>query len=277
MSIVTVSRGTMSGGAALAECAARALGSPCLAREVLVSAATSLGVSEQFLRERMERAPGLWERLGTERRIYVLAVQAALAEHVSNGNAVYHGLAGHLLLRDIPEVLRLRLIAPLEARVHALMEQRGITRDAAERYIAQVDQHRVRWTRLMYDADIEDPRLYDVVINLDKTSLDSACALVVTMARRPEFTVDDAARAGLADFALACRVRLALAIQPASRGLTMEVTARSGVVTLAGKVPRPDMLTHASDRWIGELRKVAEEVNGVKKVILDVNLVGAYP
>ncbi len=276
MSIVTVSRGTMSGGKALAECAARALGSPCLAREVLVSAATALGVPEQFLRDRMERAPGLWERLGVERKTYVLAVQAALAEHVSSGNAVYHGLAGHLLLRDIPQVLRLRLIAPLETRVRAVMQQRGMTRDAAERFIAEIDQHRVRWTRFMYGADLEDPRLYDVVINLDKTSIESACALVVTMARRPEFTIDDAARAGLADFALASRVRLALAIQPASRGLDLDVTARSGVVTLAGKVPKPDMLTHASDRWIGELRKVAEGVEGVKTVVLDVNLVNAY-
>ncbi|HEX7669594.1 MAG TPA: cytidylate kinase family protein [Polyangiaceae bacterium] len=276
MPIVTVSRGTMSGGTALAECAAKALGAPCLAREVLVSAATALGVSEQFLRERMERAPGLWERFGVERRTYVLAVQAALAEHVKNGDAVYHGLAGHLLLRDIPQVLRLRLIAPLETRVRALMEQRGMTRDDAERFIAQVDQHRARWTRLMYDADIEDPRLYDLVINLDKASIESGCALVVTMARRPEFAIDDAARAGIADFGLACKVRLALAIQPATRGLELEVTARSGVVTLAGKVPKPDMLTHASDRWIGELRNVVEEVTGVKKVVLDVNLVSAY-
>jgi cytidylate kinase len=276
MPIVTVSRGTMSGGTALAECAAKALGSPCLAREVLVSAATALGVSEEFLKERIERAPGLWERLGAERKTYVLAVQSALAEHVAKGDAVYHGLAGHLLLRDIPQVIRLRLIAPLETRVRALMEQRGMTRDGAERFIAQVDQQRMRWTRLMYNADIEDPRLYDLVINLDKTTLESACAVVVTMARRPEFTIDDAARAGLTDFALACKVRLALAIQPASRGLELDVTARSGVVTLAGKVPKPDMLTHASDRWIGELRKVVEEVPGVKKVVLDVNLVSAY-
>ena len=276
MAIVTVSRGTMSGGSTLAECAAKALGSPCLAREVLVSAATALGVTEGFLKDRMERAPGLWERLGAERKTYILAVQSALADHVASGTAVYHGLAGHLLLREIPQVLRLRLIAPIEVRVQAVMEQRRTTRDEAERFIAQIDQHRVRWTRLMYDVDIEDPRLYDVVINLDKTTIESACALVVTMARRPEFVVDESGLAGLADFALACKVRLALAVQPASRGLDLAVTARSGVVTLAGQVPRPAMLTHSSDRWVGELRKVAEDVAGVKKVVLDVNLVSAY-
>jgi cytidylate kinase len=276
MAIITISRGSMSGGKKLAECVAGAMGCACIAREVLVEGAAKLGVSEEFLRERIERSPGLWERLTAERRTYALAVQAALAEHVCGGAVVYHGLAGHLLLREIPEVLRIRLIAPIQVRVQALMEQRGMTREAAENHIVEVDHHRARWTRLMYEVDIEDPRLYDLVVNLEKTSLESACATVVTLARQREFIVDDAARVRLLDFALACRVRVALAVQPASRGLALKVTASDGVVTLAGEIPRPDMLTHASERWIGELRQVVEQVQGVTKVVLDVHLVSAY-
>ena len=276
MAIITISRGSMSGGRALGECVAGALGCSCIAREVLVEAAAKLGVSEEFLRERIERSPGFWDRLTAERRTYVLAVQAALAEHVRGGDVVYHGLAGHLLLREVPEVLRVRLIAPAAARVRALMEQRGMTREDAESFIDEVDHHRARWTRLLYDADIEDPRLYDLVLNLEKTSIESACAVVVTMAQRREFAVDDAARIRLRDFALACRVRVALAVQPASRGLALEVAAANGVVTLTGEIPRPDMLTHASERWIGELRRVVEQVQGVKSVVLDVHLVSAY-
>ncbi len=276
MPIVTISRGTMSGGKALAECLATTLGCSCIAREVLVEGAAKLGVSEEFLRERLERAPGLWERLTAERKTYALATQAALAEQVVRGEAVYHGLAGHLLLREIPEVLRVRLIAPAEIRVKALMEQRRMTREDAERFIAQVDSHRVRWTRLMYNADIEDPRLYDIVLNLEKTTIQSGCDTVITLARRPEFTIDDAARARLSDFVLTCRVRLALAVQPATRGLELDVTVRGGTVTLSGKVPKPDMLTHASDRWMKELREAVEGVTGVKRVVLDVSVVSAY-
>ena len=276
MPIITISRGTMSGGKALAECLAATLGCSCIAREVLVEGAAKLGVSEEFLRERLERAPGLWERLTAERKTYALATQAALAEQIARGEAVYHGLAGHLLLREIPEVLRVRLIAPVEARVKALMEQRGMTREDAERFIMQVDSHRVRWTRLMYNADIDDPRLYDLVINLEKTSIESGCDVVLTLARRPEFTIDDTARTRLGDFALTCRVRLALAVQPATRGLDLNVTARAGAVTLTGTVPKPDMLTHASDRWTREIREVVEGVAGVKRVVLDVGVVSAY-
>ncbi len=276
MAIITISRGSMSGGKELGECVAGALGCSCIAREVLVEAAAKLGVSEEFLRERIERSPGFWDRLTAERRTYILATQAALADHVRGGDVVYHGLAGHLLLREVAKVLRVRLIAPMEARVRALMEQRGMTREDAERFIAEVDHHRTRWTRLMYDVDIEDPRLYDLVVNLEKTSIESACAVVTTMAQRREFVIDDADRIRLRDFALACRVRVALAVQPASRGLALEVAASNGVVTLTGEIPRPDMLTHASERWIGELRRVVEQVQGVKTVVLDVHLVSAY-
>ena len=70
----------MSGGKALAECIAKELGSPCVGREILVTAAEKLGVPEQVLARKMERGPGLWDQLTLERRIYLVAVQAALAE-----------------------------------------------------------------------------------------------------------------------------------------------------------------------------------------------------
>jgi cytidylate kinase len=276
MPIITISRGTMSGGKALAECVAAALGSPCIAREVLVEGAQKLGVSEEFLREKMERSPGLWERLTTERRIYLLATQAALVEYAAKGDVVYHGLAGHLLLRDLPEVLRVRLIAPIEARILTLMEQRRLSRDEATRFIADVDQHRARWTRLMYDADIEDPRLYDLVLNLEKTSIDSACAVVLWTARQREFSLTDASRARLADFAIACRVRLALATDTASRGLDLAVSSSDGVVTLTGEVPKPEMLTRTSEQWVAEIRRVVEKVAGVQSVAVDIEVVSPY-
>lgn len=276
MPIVTISRGTMSGGKALAECVARALGCACIAREVLLEGAAKLGVSEERLREGMERSPGLWNRFTAERRTYVLACQAALVEHAAQGDFVYHGFAGNLLLRDVPEVLRVRLIAPLELRIQALAQQRGMTREQAERYIADVDQHRARWSRLMYDAEIGDPRLYDLVLNLEKASLESACDAVVAMARRREFTVDEAARARCIDFAMACRVRLALDLHPSSRGLDLEVASRDGRVTLKGALPQAQLASHATERWMSELRKVAEDVPGVKHVDLELDVVRRY-
>ena len=276
MPIITISRGSMSGGKTLAECLSNAFGSPCVGREILVDAAEKLGVPEQVLAKKMEKGPGLWDQLTLERRMYVVAVQSALAEYVAKGDLIYHGLAGHMLLRSVPAVLRLRLIAPLEVRIRTVMEREGLGKEAAERYIHEVDENRVRWTRFMYGVDLRDPQLYDLVINLENMSISTACALVAETAKSSEFAVTDRVRVQLADFSLACRVKTALATNPASRGLDLDVAADEGVVTVTGEVPQPVMLTHASSRWETELTQIAMSVEGVRRVHLDIRPFSAY-
>ncbi len=276
MPIITVSRGSMSGGKAFAERVSSALGSPCVGREILVDAAAKLGVSENVLAKKMEKGPGLWDRLTLERRMYVVAVQSALAEQIEKGDLVYHGVAGHLLLRDIPSVLRIRLIAPLVVRIQAVMEREGLSRQAAEHYIQDIDADRVRWTRFMYHADVRDPHLYDLMLNLDRMSITTACDVVVETVKKPEFLITDEVREQLASFALACRVKVALATHPASRGLDLQVTSVGNVATIAGEVPQPTMLTHASSRWEQELTQIAKSVSGVKRVELNIRPLDVY-
>jgi len=211
-----------------------------------------------------------------ERRIYVVAVQAALAEKIESGNLVYHGLAGQLLLRELPAVLRLRLISPMEIRIQTVIDRQGLSRQGAEQYIKDVDENRIRWTRFMYDVDLRDPQLYDVIINLEKMSISSACNVVAQAAKEPEFEITETVRRKIADFALMCRVKVALATHPASRGLDLEVTAANGNIDIIGEVPQPVMLTHASSRWEQELSQIAKSVEGVRRVELSIRPFDAY-
>jgi hypothetical protein len=206
----------------------------------------------------------------------VVAVQAALAEHVRAGNLVYHGLAGHMLLRGLPAVIRLRLIAPLEVRIRTVMERQGLTRQAAEQYIHDVDDNRVRWTRFMYNVDVRDSALYDLIINLESMSIQTACYAICEVAKQPEFVITESVRQRLVDFALACRVKVALATNPASRGLDLDVTADRGIVSIVGDVPQPIMLTHASSRWEQEITRIAKSVEGVQRVELNIQPFDAY-
>jgi cytidylate kinase len=210
--IITISRGTLSGGRAVAECLAGMLGYPCLAREILQEAAAALGASEETLRHKLEAPPGRWARFRKDRERYVLALQAALGERVARGDLVYHGLAGQFLLRGLPGVVRVRLIAPLELRVQALIAaHHATTPRAAERFIRRVDRDRRRWVRMMYGADIDDAALYDVTINLQAIALETACRIIAALAQQPHYQVTEAARVELGRFAAECRRRLARA------------------------------------------------------------------
>ena len=270
MSIITISRGSMSGGQALAECVASALGVPCIGREILVSAAGKVGVSAEQLSQNLEKSPGLWDRFTSERNLYVAGVQAALADLVASGSVVYHGHAGHLLLRGVPAVLRVRLIAPLSMRLRAVMERQHLKPDAAHAYIQKVDEERVRWARFLYGVDLRDPGLYDLVLSLESMSIRSACNVVVATARQAEFQVGDDTKARLADFALASRVKLSLATHAASRGLDLTVKAERGTVTVFGDVPQAARLASTSDRLEKELREIVAAVEGVSGVDLSV-------
>ena len=49
MAIITISRGTKSGGEKLAKCLSERLGWPAISREVIVETASQYGVSETLL------------------------------------------------------------------------------------------------------------------------------------------------------------------------------------------------------------------------------------
>jgi cytidylate kinase len=272
MAIITICRGSKSGGQALAECLADRLQYPLLGREVIQQAAAELGVSEESLSQKMEQAPRLWDRHAVIRRVYVVAVQAALAEHIGGGNLVYHGLAGQLLLKGLPAVLRTRLIAPLELRLRVLIETEGMDRFAAEQFIRRVDAQRARWVRMMYGEDIEDPALYDMVVNLETMSIPVACGLLTTTLTQPDFAITDHVKEQLADFRLACQVKRALVSAPETRGFGLEVEAQDGVVEVSGAAP-----LQSTGKTGDRISEIARSVAGVATVRLKLQWFDPYP
>lgn len=269
MAVVTISRGTMGLATVLAERLASRLGAKCLGREVLQEGAERLGVSLEMMQKKIQEAPAFLERWVSDRKRYILAMQAVLAEHASCGNLVYHGHAGHLLLRSVPAVLKARIIAPLEVRVPLVMEHEHLGREEARAYILKVDEARAKWARFLYGVDWGDPQLYDVVLNLGTTTVETAVEVLAGMAQRPEFTPTEAVSKKLHDFALASRVKLALALSPATRALDLEVLADDGKITLTGTVPATSLPFGVDARLHQELYEAAMGVTGVKEVALD--------
>jgi cytidylate kinase len=234
MPLITISRGTYSGGKELAECVAERIGASCLSREILVDAAERFGLSEHVLTEAMYKPPSMFERLARQRSVYVAFVRSSLLQYAASGSLVYHGHAGHLLLADVPGVLRVRIVAPMSFRVPAAMEHLGLDEKKAIAHIEKVDRERERWTRFIYHIQWQDPSLYDLVLNLEQLDLADACEVVIAAAGLKRFEWTEASRRDVADKALASLVTAELAKDERTRGSELEVTAREGVVTVRG-------------------------------------------
>lgn len=217
MAIITISRGTMSGGRAVAECLAERLDYPCVAREVLQDAALRLELPEEVVREKFETPPDLWARLSRDREIYLLAVKTVLADRCRSGKLVYHGLAGQFMLAELPSVLRIRLIAPMEKRVRYLTgRHHRLTPSSAREFIENVDRERERWVKGLFDADVHDPFLYDVTINQRWLNVDTACVGITRLVDHPSYAVTPEVEEGLNAFADRCQRQLA---ERMSRGM----------------------------------------------------------
>lgn len=256
----------------MAACLAEELGYPILGREVAQEAAADLGVAEGELINRWETPPRMWEKLSASTRLYKAAVLSVLADHAVEGNLVYHGLCGQLLLRGVPAVVRVRLIASLETRVAILQESDDMDRAAAERYLHNVDDARARWIRMMYGEDINDPALYDIVLNLDQVNFTVACGMLESTVRQTEFDLTDDVLNRLKDFQLECHVRLALASATDTRAFDFEIDATSGIVSVAGSAP-----VLPSGRTGDSILEVVQSVHGVKEINFNINWFDPLP
>ena len=257
MAIITISRGTFSGGESLAKCIAEELGYRCISREVLVNAAKQYGVLEEMLHIALVEKPVVLERMTLERIHYLAYVRAALLKEAKDENVVYHGHAGHLLLKGVPHVLGVRVNADMEFRIKAAMDRHQLSREGAIQFIAKMDDERTRWTRFLYDVDWSDPSLCDIVVNLDHhISLSSACSLVCHMARMKEYEVTPESKKAIDDLALSAHIRATIAAAEGVSDSDIEVTVDGDAITIGG--------TMRALEEADKLKTVVGNVSGVK-------------
>ncbi len=266
MAIITISRGTMSGGEALARCLSERLGLPAVSQEILQAASDRFGISQALLLQQLEKTKGLVRGPSPERSLYLTAIQLALAERAQKGPFVYFGHAGHLLLKGMPQVLKVRVIAPLNRRAQWLAETQKISLEEAKKTIEKKDEGRVKWTRFLYDVDWRDPSLYDLVINLDSIGLESACEVIVAALNQKEFKESPETRAIIEDFLLASQVKAELVGHDKTKGLNLEVSAKKGSVLISGTIETGGVFPSGKHRTKNELAEVARQVTGVKEV-----------
>lgn len=260
MSVIAISRGTFSGGKKLAEALARRLDYRCIDRDAVVQRTSIRSVSPTELFSALDLPPSSdLCTLNHRKYIYLALLKAAVADEAASGNAVYHGLVGHLLFPDDLPILGIRVIAPMEYRLQEAQQRMQLNHDQAAAHIAKVDEHRAKWTRYLYGVNWEDPSLYDLVLNLQNFNIDQACHWIGGMIKQGAFAFSARHQTIMKDFVLAAHVRAALAKDIMTTHLEVEVESRAGLVTIKG-----DLFDQTED-----VQRVAASVAGVQSVILE--------
>jgi cytidylate kinase len=97
------------------------------------------------------------------------------------GNVILIGRGGNVITAELPHMLHVRLVAPLEKRVeysHREYHKYNLTLDQARKFCLNEDRGRERYLKKYFNTDINDSLLYHMIINTGLVNYDDAAKLI---------------------------------------------------------------------------------------------------
>jgi cytidylate kinase len=100
-----------------------------------------------------------------------------------HGNVILLGRGAQFLLPG-DRGIAVRLVASIEERVGRISATENIDHAAARRRIDDIDHRRAHFAQHYFGRDVDDPTLYDLVLNRSKMTDDELVDTVLTLSRR---------------------------------------------------------------------------------------------
>jgi len=262
MYFITFSRKMGTNGTEIARQVANKLGYQFYDTEAIENAAREMGFLKNF-KEIDEKAPSLFQRLFSHKPAIELdRLNSIVYELAKKGNAVFLGRGSHILLKSFSCALHIRVTASIERRVQNLIE-RGFHREGALKAIEKSDHERGSFIKFAFGVDWENPDLYDLVLNMDKLSINLGVNTILSMARSEEIKACsiDAMKSlemmGLHTRAEAALIEAGLTYGPTGTYIQVQVE-EPGKVLLTGRVD--------SDVTKKRAQEIVQKVKGVGSV-----------
>jgi cytidylate kinase len=269
MAIVTVSRQLGSLGTDVAHRLAEKLRYQCLDKETFDQSLNEHGIAAAKVEKYDEKKPSLWDTFSTDRDLYLHFMKTVIYESARQGNVVILGRGGQVLLRGLPGTLSVRIIAPLEYRIKRVQDKFQLQRKEAEQAVRNSDRDRSGFHRFFFNVSWSDAWLYDLVLNTETLTVESAVDMINRTMRYAEIGDRlDEAKVVLGNLTLNQRVEAAILYEKKIPVQYFEVSSEDGIVTLRGAV--------TSTYIIGLCEETARATPGVKDVINEISLINYY-
>lgn len=201
---VTVSASFGAGGSVIAPEIAKRLGLSYMDRAISSRVAQQLGVSiaeadagevnrslvDRVLRSLAPLSDGAFgvsadqdpSPEGREAERFRSQSEAIMREAMAAG-AVILGRGGSAAFSKAPDVLRVRLYGPAQARVASAAQIEGLDEASARKRLPEVDRARAHYVKRLYGVDIDDSSFFHV--QLDTTAIPhDTCVSIIEVAYR---------------------------------------------------------------------------------------------
>ena len=174
----------------VAERVAGIAGLTVMRNEVVENVAERMHVPTSLIRRVREGKAGLVERFTTDKQQFALYTEEEILHQAERGNVVLRGWGATCVLRAVPHVVRVRVTRPFDSRVKWVMDDLGTDNLAsAEAEVRRSDHAHAARMHATYGVTWGDPLLYDLVVNTDRISVESAAQTILALAARLGFRI----------------------------------------------------------------------------------------
>lgn len=197
--IINVGRQIGSGGHIIAERLAEDFGCKCYDRELLNLAAKESGFSEKFF-EQNDEQKGFFQSLFhthlsflsdnnfyhndfSQEGLYKFQSDA-IKKAADEGNCVFVGRTADYILREYENVVNVFITADREDRVRAVSGRRGITPEAARKYIENHEDERASYYNYYTGKKWGHSESYDLCVNSSHLGLEETERFIAEFIKR---------------------------------------------------------------------------------------------
>ena len=202
MAVVTISKESGTESEKVASLLAKKLGWNYIGKELVARLSKELRISEgeveafrQHAQSRLLRFVDRYtcslvqkvvdkERGCLDDENYFEAIKKVVEEVYQAGNAIILGWGGQCLLRGKPDVLHVRLVKDEQGKIETIMKKFKLDRKAAKEYIAREEEDSKSLIKHYFKEDWNDVRLYDLIIDTGKTSVENAVDTIIKNLKR---------------------------------------------------------------------------------------------
>jgi cytidylate kinase len=215
MAILTIARKYGSGGREIGQAIAGQLNYNYIDRGRILDDMRAEGKQwEERAKYFDENYPNLWERYDWSFRGFVALNQSYFLDYALKDKAVIMGRGGNFLLKGIPFVLRVRVIAPIEKRIEKVMEKEGVNSENAKWLIEKADNEMANAIYLIYGRDWDNPAEYEMIFNTGIQSTNEIIATIKNALFEKEKLNTEKARMILKLRALAFKIKAEISTNP---------------------------------------------------------------
>ncbi|MDR0449870.1 MAG: cytidylate kinase-like family protein [Treponema sp.] len=165
MAVITISRELAALGDETAHELAKLLDYRFVGRQALEDRIKSYGVAGRKLERYDERKPSFWASLSQDREDYLHFLKTAIYSEAGEGSRVFIGRGAGMVLRNVPGVFSVFLVAPYEIRAERVKGHFHCDDRRARQIIEQSDNDRIGFHRYFFDAEWKDPGNYHLCLN----------------------------------------------------------------------------------------------------------------